>query len=61
MEYDKTARTCNRLGVMPALPTRNEHDIALASVRIIVFEKEELVNAVVVKRRHLDHVTDRAS
>ena len=45
------ARTCYVLCVTAALATGHEDDIALARVGISVFEKEKLVDAIVLERR----------
>ena len=43
-----------------ALAPRHEDDIALARIGVIVLEKEELVDAVLLQGRDLDDVADRA-
>lgn len=50
----------NRLCVPPLLAACHEHDIALARVGVGVFEKEKLVDAVVLQRRRLGNRAERA-
>lgn len=40
---------------------RNKDDIALAGVRVLVFQEKELVNSVVLQCRYLHNKTDRSS
>lgn len=43
------AGTCYGLSVTAALATGNKDDIALAGISVVVFEEEELVDAIVLK------------
>ncbi len=52
--------TGDSLGMATALAARDEDDVVLAGIRVVVFEKEELVDAVVVERRDLDDDADGA-
>ena len=52
--------TCDCVGVAGRLAARNENDIALARVGILVLEKEEVVDAVVAQSGRLDDDAERA-
>ena len=54
------ALTSNRRRMAGAFAPRHENHIALAGVGIVVFDEEELVDAVILERRDLDHGTDGA-
>jgi hypothetical protein len=51
--------TCDVLGMSGTFAPRHEYDIALAGVGIVVLQKEELVDAVLLQRRDLDDDADR--
>lgn len=50
--------TCDALDLAATLATRNEDDIALACIDVIVLENEKLLNAVFLKCRDLDYDAD---
>lgn len=52
--------TCYRLGVAATLASRDEHDIALAGVDILVLKDEELVDSILLEGSHLDYHADWA-
>lgn len=52
--------TCDRLSMAGTLPTSNEDDIALCGPDIVAFQKEELIDTVVLKSRDFDYGSDWA-
>ena len=53
--------TCYCLRVTATFPARDEHDIALASVDVFVFEYEELVDSVFLESGDLDYYANWAN
>ena len=53
--------TCYVLSVTTTFAARNEDNITLASVGVLILEKEEFVNAVILQCRDLNNDSDRAS
>lgn len=49
--------TCDSVSVARRLAPRNEDDIALARVGVVVLEEEKVVDAVIAQGRGLDHDT----
>lgn len=53
--------TCNSPRLAGAFASCHEHHIALTCIGIVVFDEEELVHAVILERRDLDHGANGAS
>lgn len=53
--------TCDRLGVKGRFAPGHENDIALASIGIVVFEEEELVDTIILQGRDFDNGADGTS
>lgn len=47
--------TCYRLSVATAFPSRDEHDVALARIGILILKNEELVDPVLLEGGDLDY------
>lgn len=52
--------TCNRLGISSTFASRDEDDISLASIRVLILEEEEVIDAIIPQRRGFDYQTNRA-
>lgn len=50
-----TELTCYRLSVAAAFTSRDEHDVALARIGILILKNEELVDSVLLEGSDLDY------
>ncbi|KAK5624599.1 hypothetical protein RRF57_000314 [Xylaria bambusicola] len=59
LRRQKTPLTSDGLHVASTLPSCHKNRIALASIGIVVFQKKELINAVIVQGRDFDDDANR--